>query len=41
MDACHMNPCKHVAACVHSPESPRGYVCECGSGHYGQYCENR
>uniref|UniRef100_A0A8C9EAL3 Cadherin EGF LAG seven-pass G-type receptor 1 n=1 Tax=Phocoena sinus TaxID=42100 RepID=A0A8C9EAL3_PHOSS len=41
VDACHVNPCKHVAACVHSPDSPRGYVCECGSGHYGQYCENR
>ncbi|EPY87027.1 cadherin EGF LAG seven-pass G-type receptor 1-like protein [Camelus ferus] len=41
VDACHVNPCKHVAACVHSPESPRGYVCECGSGHYGQYCENK
>ncbi|KAB0396618.1 hypothetical protein E2I00_020147 [Balaenoptera physalus] len=41
VDACHVNPCKHVAACVHRPDSPRGYVCECGSGHYGQYCENR
>ncbi|XP_069442287.1 cadherin EGF LAG seven-pass G-type receptor 1 isoform X1 [Ovis canadensis] len=41
VDACHVNPCRHVAACVHSPESPRGYVCECGSGRYGQYCENR
>ncbi|XP_010857895.1 PREDICTED: cadherin EGF LAG seven-pass G-type receptor 1 [Bison bison bison] len=41
VDACHMNPCRHAAACVHSPDSPRGYVCECGSSHYGQYCENR
>uniref|UniRef100_A0A4X1W5T6 Cadherin EGF LAG seven-pass G-type receptor 1 n=1 Tax=Sus scrofa TaxID=9823 RepID=A0A4X1W5T6_PIG len=41
VDACHVNPCKHVAACVHSADSPRGYVCECGSGHYGPYCENR
>ncbi|XP_057596824.1 cadherin EGF LAG seven-pass G-type receptor 1 isoform X3 [Hippopotamus amphibius kiboko] len=41
VDVCQVNPCQHVAACVHSPESPRGYVCECGSGHYGQYCENR
>ncbi|MXQ95305.1 hypothetical protein E5288_WYG005122 [Bos mutus] len=41
VDACHMNPCRHAAACVHRPDSPRGYVCECGSSHYGQYCENR
>uniref|UniRef100_A0A8C6FYI7 Cadherin EGF LAG seven-pass G-type receptor 1 n=1 Tax=Moschus moschiferus TaxID=68415 RepID=A0A8C6FYI7_MOSMO len=41
VDACHMNPCRHVAACVHSPDSPHGYVCECGSSRYGQYCENR
>uniref|UniRef100_A0A8C4MVR6 Cadherin EGF LAG seven-pass G-type receptor 1 n=1 Tax=Equus asinus asinus TaxID=83772 RepID=A0A8C4MVR6_EQUAS len=41
VDVCHLNPCEHVAACVRSPGSPRGYVCECGSSHYGQYCENR
>ncbi|XP_058596968.1 cadherin EGF LAG seven-pass G-type receptor 1 isoform X1 [Neofelis nebulosa] len=41
VDVCHLNPCEHVSACVHSPSSPRGYVCECGSSHYGQYCENK
>ncbi|XP_064139430.1 cadherin EGF LAG seven-pass G-type receptor 1 isoform X1 [Loxodonta africana] len=41
VDACHLNPCEHVATCVHAPSSPRGYACECGPGHYGQYCENR
>ncbi|XP_073940810.1 cadherin EGF LAG seven-pass G-type receptor 1 isoform X2 [Castor canadensis] len=41
VDACHLNPCKHVAACVRSPSSPRGYECQCGPGHYGQYCENK
>ncbi|XP_008587228.1 PREDICTED: cadherin EGF LAG seven-pass G-type receptor 1, partial [Galeopterus variegatus] len=40
VDVCHLNPCEHVAACVHSPGSPRGYACECGPSHYGQYCEN-
>ncbi|XP_014306375.1 cadherin EGF LAG seven-pass G-type receptor 1-like, partial [Myotis lucifugus] len=23
------------------PQRPRGYVCECGAGRYGPYCENR
>uniref|UniRef100_A0A8C8Y2M8 Cadherin EGF LAG seven-pass G-type receptor 1 n=1 Tax=Panthera leo TaxID=9689 RepID=A0A8C8Y2M8_PANLE len=41
VDVCHLNPCEHVSACVHSPSSPRGYVCECGPSHYGQYCENK
>nr|XP_027810409.1 cadherin EGF LAG seven-pass G-type receptor 1 isoform X1 [Marmota flaviventris] len=41
VDVCHLNPCEHLAACVHSPSSPRGYACECGPGHYGQYCENK
>ncbi|KAK7810030.1 hypothetical protein U0070_006229 [Myodes glareolus] len=41
VDACLLNPCKHVAACVRAPNSPRGYSCECGPGHYGQYCENK
>ncbi|XP_006888184.1 PREDICTED: cadherin EGF LAG seven-pass G-type receptor 1 [Elephantulus edwardii] len=41
VDACHLNPCEHVADCVHDPSSSRGYTCECGPGHYGQYCENR
>ncbi|XP_036134132.1 cadherin EGF LAG seven-pass G-type receptor 1 [Molossus molossus] len=41
VDVCHLNPCEHTAACVHSPGAPRGYVCECGPAHYGQYCENR
>ncbi|KAM9230327.1 cadherin EGF LAG seven-pass G-type receptor 1 isoform 1-T1 [Dugong dugon] len=41
VDVCHLNPCEHVAACVHAPSSPRGYACECGPSHYGQYCENR
>ncbi|XP_019507230.1 PREDICTED: cadherin EGF LAG seven-pass G-type receptor 1 [Hipposideros armiger] len=41
VDVCHLNPCEHVAACVRSPSAPQGYVCECGSSHYGQYCENR
>uniref|UniRef100_A0A8C6HN96 Cadherin, EGF LAG seven-pass G-type receptor 1 n=1 Tax=Mus spicilegus TaxID=10103 RepID=A0A8C6HN96_MUSSI len=41
VDACLLNPCKHVAACVRSPNTPRGYSCECGPGHYGQYCENK
>uniref|UniRef100_A0A452RIH7 Cadherin EGF LAG seven-pass G-type receptor 1 n=1 Tax=Ursus americanus TaxID=9643 RepID=A0A452RIH7_URSAM len=41
VDVCQLNPCEHVSACVHKPGSPRGYVCECGSSHYGQYCENK
>ncbi|XP_060044769.1 cadherin EGF LAG seven-pass G-type receptor 1 isoform X2 [Erinaceus europaeus] len=41
VDVCHLNPCEHVAACVHSTSAPWGYVCECGASHYGQYCENR
>ncbi|XP_069855921.1 cadherin EGF LAG seven-pass G-type receptor 1 isoform X2 [Dipodomys merriami] len=41
VDACHLNPCKHAAACVRPPGSPRGYACECGPGHYGPYCENK
>ncbi|KAM6214870.1 cadherin EGF LAG seven-pass G-type receptor 1 [Rhynchocyon petersi] len=41
VDACHLNPCEHVAACVRTPSSSRGYACQCGPGHYGQYCENR
>ncbi|XP_006866949.1 PREDICTED: cadherin EGF LAG seven-pass G-type receptor 1, partial [Chrysochloris asiatica] len=41
VDACHLNPCEHVATCIHAPGSPRGYSCECGAGHYGPYCENR
>nr|XP_004650449.2 cadherin EGF LAG seven-pass G-type receptor 1 [Jaculus jaculus] len=41
VDACLLNPCKHVSACVRSPSTPRGYACECGPGHYGQYCENK
>ncbi|XP_045146623.1 cadherin EGF LAG seven-pass G-type receptor 1, partial [Echinops telfairi] len=41
VDVCHLNPCEHVSACVHTPSSPRGYACECGPGHYGPYCENR
>uniref|UniRef100_A0A673U7R4 Cadherin EGF LAG seven-pass G-type receptor 1 n=1 Tax=Suricata suricatta TaxID=37032 RepID=A0A673U7R4_SURSU len=41
VDACHLNPCEHVSACMHSPVSLRGYVCECGPSHYGQYCENK
>ncbi|XP_077025300.1 cadherin EGF LAG seven-pass G-type receptor 1 [Tamandua tetradactyla] len=41
VDACHLNPCEHVAACVHAPASSRGYACECGPGRYGPYCENK
>ncbi|XP_074182682.1 cadherin EGF LAG seven-pass G-type receptor 1 isoform X1 [Rhinolophus sinicus] len=41
VDVCQLNPCEHVAACVRSSSAPQGYVCECGSSHYGQYCENR
>ncbi|KAF6117915.1 cadherin EGF LAG seven-pass G-type receptor 1 [Phyllostomus discolor] len=41
VDACHLNPCEHMAACVRSPGAPRGYECECGSHHHGPYCENR
>ncbi|XP_034499585.1 cadherin EGF LAG seven-pass G-type receptor 1, partial [Ailuropoda melanoleuca] len=41
VDVCQLNPCEHVSACVHKPGSPRGYACECGSSHYGQYCENK
>uniref|UniRef100_A0A8C2YUI9 Cadherin EGF LAG seven-pass G-type receptor 1 n=1 Tax=Chinchilla lanigera TaxID=34839 RepID=A0A8C2YUI9_CHILA len=41
VDACQVNPCKHLATCEHAPSSPRGYVCKCEAGHYGQYCENR
>nr|XP_039319215.1 cadherin EGF LAG seven-pass G-type receptor 1 isoform X4 [Saimiri boliviensis boliviensis] len=41
VDACHLNPCENMAACVRSPGSPRGYVCECGPSHYGPYCESR
>ncbi|XP_012927900.2 cadherin EGF LAG seven-pass G-type receptor 1 isoform X1 [Heterocephalus glaber] len=41
VDACQVNPCKHLATCEHAPSSPLGYVCKCEAGHYGQYCENR
>ncbi|XP_054575621.1 cadherin EGF LAG seven-pass G-type receptor 1 [Eptesicus fuscus] len=41
VDVCHLNPCEHMAACVRSPGTPRGYVCECGASRYGPYCENR
>lgn len=41
VDVCHLNPCEHVATCVHSPSAPRGYVCECGPSRYGPYCESR
>ncbi|XP_036157861.1 cadherin EGF LAG seven-pass G-type receptor 1 isoform X4 [Myotis myotis] len=41
VDVCHLNPCEHPAACVRSPGTPRGYVCECGASRYGPYCENR
>ncbi|XP_048195279.1 cadherin EGF LAG seven-pass G-type receptor 1 [Perognathus longimembris pacificus] len=41
VDACLLNPCKHAAACVRPPGSPRGYACECGPGYYGPYCENK
>uniref|UniRef100_A0A2K5EZN3 Cadherin EGF LAG seven-pass G-type receptor 1 n=1 Tax=Aotus nancymaae TaxID=37293 RepID=A0A2K5EZN3_AOTNA len=41
VDACHLNPCENMAACVRSPGSPRGYVCECGPSHYGPHCESK
>ncbi|XP_033621772.1 cadherin EGF LAG seven-pass G-type receptor 1, partial [Fukomys damarensis] len=41
VDACQVNPCKHLATCEHTSSSPHGYVCKCEVGHYGQYCENR
>nr|XP_054098289.1 cadherin EGF LAG seven-pass G-type receptor 1 isoform X2 [Callithrix jacchus] len=41
VDACHLNPCENMAACVRSPGSPRGYVCDCGPSHYGPYCESK
>ncbi|XP_036762497.2 cadherin EGF LAG seven-pass G-type receptor 1 isoform X3 [Manis pentadactyla] len=41
VDACHLNPCEHVSACVHSPGSLRGYACECGPGRYGEYCQHK
>nr|XP_037863230.1 cadherin EGF LAG seven-pass G-type receptor 1 isoform X3 [Chlorocebus sabaeus] len=41
VDACHLNPCENMGACVRSPGSPQGYVCECGPSHYGPYCENK
>uniref|UniRef100_A0A8C0QJE0 Cadherin EGF LAG seven-pass G-type receptor 1 n=1 Tax=Canis lupus familiaris TaxID=9615 RepID=A0A8C0QJE0_CANLF len=30
VDVCHLNPCQHVSA-----------LCECGSSHHGQYCQNK
>ncbi|KAK2497570.1 hypothetical protein MC885_008384, partial [Smutsia gigantea] len=41
VDVCHLNPCEHVSACVHSPGSPQGYACECGPGRYGEYCQHK
>uniref|UniRef100_G1TPA8 Cadherin EGF LAG seven-pass G-type receptor 1 n=1 Tax=Oryctolagus cuniculus TaxID=9986 RepID=G1TPA8_RABIT len=41
VDACELNPCEHVAACVRAPGSPRGYACACGPGRFGPYCEHR
>ncbi|KAG8517967.1 Cadherin EGF LAG seven-pass G-type receptor 1 [Galemys pyrenaicus] len=41
VDVCRLNPCEQVAACVHSPGSPRGYECQCSAGRYGPYCENK
>ncbi|KAJ8392025.1 hypothetical protein AAFF_G00083350 [Aldrovandia affinis] len=41
IDACHLNPCEHVASCVHKPSSSHGYTCECGNNYYGQYCEKK
>ncbi|XP_037703253.1 cadherin EGF LAG seven-pass G-type receptor 1 [Choloepus didactylus] len=41
VDACQLNPCEHMAACVRAPSSARGYACECGPSHHGPYCENK
>ncbi|XP_034530111.1 cadherin EGF LAG seven-pass G-type receptor 1 [Notolabrus celidotus] len=41
VDACQLNPCEHVSACLRKPSSSHGYTCECGQNHYGQYCENK
>ncbi|XP_044535216.1 cadherin EGF LAG seven-pass G-type receptor 1 [Gracilinanus agilis] len=41
VDACHLNPCEHVSACVRKPSSTQGYACECGHSYYGQYCESK
>ncbi|XP_029453376.1 LOW QUALITY PROTEIN: cadherin EGF LAG seven-pass G-type receptor 3 [Rhinatrema bivittatum] len=40
-DVCQLNPCKNKSVCRRKPSSPRGYVCQCGENHFGQYCEHR
>ncbi|XP_069062320.1 cadherin EGF LAG seven-pass G-type receptor 3 [Pleurodeles waltl] len=41
VDICQLNPCENKALCRRKPGSPKGYVCECGGNHFGQYCEHR
>nr|XP_033491706.1 cadherin EGF LAG seven-pass G-type receptor 1-like [Epinephelus lanceolatus] len=41
VDVCLLNPCLHDSTCVHHPSSLRGYLCHCGDGYHGDYCQYR
>ncbi|KAI7790755.1 cadherin EGF LAG seven-pass G-type receptor 2 precursor [Triplophysa rosa] len=40
-DVCALNPCEHQSACSRKSSSARGYVCNCPSNYFGQYCEKK
>uniref|UniRef100_A0A672MRU0 Cadherin, EGF LAG seven-pass G-type receptor 2 n=1 Tax=Sinocyclocheilus grahami TaxID=75366 RepID=A0A672MRU0_SINGR len=40
-DACALNPCEHQSACSRKSSSAHGYICNCPSSYFGQYCEKK
>ncbi|KAM8930807.1 cadherin EGF LAG seven-pass G-type receptor 3 [Pelodytes ibericus] len=41
VDVCQLNPCENKGVCLHRPNTPLGYTCECAGNYFGQYCEHR